>query len=128
MRAGPRGFATPAPPVRAPGGMHELTTVLTHDHGSITALLKQPQRVPGTQKGSPLVQLRRHEPAEQRHLWPTEDAVSAQLRENLPQEPAAVATAGLVAVLSDRIGTCSAHVRPSQGNRSEEAARMRRSD
>ncbi|MER6979117.1 hemerythrin domain-containing protein [Streptomyces carpinensis] len=70
---------------RAPGDVHELTDVLTRDHDRVTALLKQLQALPGRKQGGTEAQrLRRqsvvdliaealasHEPAEQRHLWPT---------------------------------------------------------
>ena len=69
---------------RAPGDVHELTTVLTRDHDRVTALLKQVQALPGAKKGGSKTQrsrrgslvgliteaLQSHEPAEQRHLWP----------------------------------------------------------
>ncbi|MFJ8360910.1 hemerythrin domain-containing protein [Streptomyces sp. NPDC093984] len=69
---------------RAPGDVHEVTTVLTRDHDRVTALLKQVQALPGAKKGGSKAQrsrrgllvgliteaLRSHEPAEQRHLWP----------------------------------------------------------
>ncbi|MFF3905671.1 hemerythrin domain-containing protein [Streptomyces sp. NPDC001848] len=69
---------------RAPGDVHELTTVLTRDHDRVTALLKQVQALPGAKKGGSTAQrsrrgslvgliadaLESHEPAEQRHLWP----------------------------------------------------------
>ncbi|MFF4761750.1 hemerythrin domain-containing protein [Streptomyces sp. NPDC001292] len=69
---------------RAPGGVHELTSVLTRDHDRVTALLKQLKALPGVTEGGSETQLARrgsvvaliaealesHEPAEQRHLWP----------------------------------------------------------
>ncbi|MFB7461143.1 hemerythrin domain-containing protein [Streptomyces sp. NPDC056188] len=69
---------------RAPGDVHELTSVLTRDHDRVTGLLKQLKALPGVTKGGTGPDLARreslvaliaqalesHEPAEQRHLWP----------------------------------------------------------